>query len=88
MSLTIAVDEELLRRARIRALEQGTSVNAVIRGFLESYAGGEGERRARARLVELARGSKASSGPGGRSWTRDQLYEERLGRRSRVSEKR
>jgi plasmid stability protein len=34
-NLTITIDEETLRRARIRALEQGTSVNALLRDYLE-----------------------------------------------------
>ena len=51
MNLTITVDDDVLRRARIRALEQGTSVNAVLREFLESYAGADGERRARDSLL-------------------------------------
>ncbi|MFC2144525.1 hypothetical protein ACFLQM_02430, partial [Acidobacteriota bacterium] len=66
INLTITVDDEVLRRARIRALSQGTSVNAVLREFLESYAGSDVEVGARKRLAELARGSTASSGPGGR----------------------
>ena len=86
MNLTITVDDELLRRARIRALEQGTSVNAVLRGFLESYAGSEVETQARKRLADLARGSNASSGSGGRSWTREGLYEDRLDRDLPVNE--
>jgi plasmid stability protein len=86
MNLTITVDDELLRRARIRALEQGTSVNAVLRDFLESYAGSEVETKARKRLAALARGSNASSGPGGRSWTREGLYEDRLDRDLSVNE--
>ena len=86
MNLTITVDDELLRRARIRALDQGTSVNAVVREFLESYAGAEEEQRARSQLVELARASSASSGAGGRSWTRDDIYSERFDRYDRVSE--
>jgi plasmid stability protein len=80
MNLTIVVDDEVLRRARIRALEQGTSVNAVLREFLESYAGASTEVEARARLAELARKSPASSGTGGRRWTRDELYEQRTER--------
>jgi predicted HicB family RNase H-like nuclease len=36
MNLTITVDDEVLRRARIRALQQGTSVNVLLREFLES----------------------------------------------------
>ena len=38
-NLTITVDEETVKRARIRALEEGTSVNALLRGYLEDYAG-------------------------------------------------
>ena len=78
MNLTITVDDELLRRARIRALTQGTSVNAVLREFLESYAGSDAERTARDRLATLARSSTASSGSDGRTWTRDEVYADRL----------
>ena len=47
MNLTITVDDEILRRSRIRALQQGTSVNALLREFLESYAGAASEAEAR-----------------------------------------
>lgn len=86
MNLTITIDDEVLRRARIRALGQGTSVNAVLRDFLVSYAGSDVEAGARARLVALARESAASSGPGGRSWTRDDVYTDRLDRDRSVHE--
>jgi hypothetical protein len=79
MNITITVDDEVVRRARIRALEQGTSVNALLREYLESYAGADEERDARARLVRLARESHASSGREGRAWTREELYAERVG---------
>jgi plasmid stability protein len=80
MNLTVTVDDEVLRRARIRALEQGTSVNAIVREFLDSFAGAEEEREARSRLAELARASPASSGEAGRDWAREDLYSERLER--------
>lgn len=80
MNLTITVDDETVRRARIRALQQGTSINQLLREFLESYVGSEIEREARARLAELARTSTARS-DGGRRWTRESLYSERLDRR-------
>jgi plasmid stability protein len=86
MNLTITVDDEVLRRARIRALSQGTSVNAVLREFLESYAGSEVEAAARTRLAKLARGSTASSGPDGRTWTREDLHTDRLNRGQSVHE--
>ena len=86
MNLTITVDDVLLRRARIRALSQGTSVNAVLREFLESYAGSDVEAAARNQLVEFARESTASSGPGGRTWSREDIYEDRLDRDLSVHE--
>ena len=36
-SLTLAIDDEFLRRESIRALESGTSVNAAVRDFLVAY---------------------------------------------------
>ena len=75
-NLTLSVDESLVRRARIRALEQGTSVNAVLRGMLEAYAGAQNEQAAAAAdLVELSNAS--TSRRGGRSWGRDDLHERR-----------
>lgn len=73
-NLTITVDEHALRKARMRALAQGTSVNAVLAGFLETYAGIRGERgRAIQDLLSLSRRTSAKSG--GRRWTRDELHE-------------
>lgn len=86
MNLTITIDDEVLRRARIRALSQGTSVNAVLREFLESYAGSDVEAAARAHLARLARASTASSAPAGRTWTRDEVYADRLDRPGSVHE--
>ena len=86
MNLTITVDDEVLRRARIRALQQGTSVNALLREFLESYAGSDVEGEARRRLAAVARESTASSGSAGRTWTRDQIYADRLDRNLSVHE--
>lgn len=75
-NLTIAVDDELLRRARVRAASQGTSVNAVLREELERYAGEPGSRPIDG-FLELAR--KARGGSGGVPWSREDLYAERLG---------
>lgn len=81
VNLTVKVDEDTLKRARIKALEEGTSVNAVLRTFLEDYTGLR-ERRLKAGddFLRLTEEHEASSGPGGRSWTRDDLYERDLGR--------
>ena len=71
-NLTLAIDDEVLRRARIRALEQGTSVNALLRAYLESYAGVREERRRAAEsFFDIMR--RANLGP--RTWTRDDLHD-------------
>ena len=62
-----------LRRARIRALEQGTSVNSVVREYLEHYVGTAGKAGI-ARFLEIAARTRASSGRTGRSWSRDELH--------------
>jgi len=73
-NLTITVGEDTLRRARIRALEQGTSVNAVLGELLETYAGVRQETKdALEDLLRLSQASTARRGP--RTWTRDALHE-------------
>lgn len=36
-NLTISVDDELIKRARVRAIQQGTSLSAKVREFLQQY---------------------------------------------------
>jgi len=73
-NLTISVDDDLLRRARVRAAELGTSVNAVLREYMRAWAG-EAELRARAVASLLKRSKRARNGRGGRRWSRDELHE-------------
>lgn len=73
-NITIAVDREALKRARIRALEEGTSVNAVLSEYLSSYAGLEREREEAANEV-LAASESARSSSQGRRWSREELHE-------------
>jgi len=73
-TLTLVIDEQVLQKAHKRALKQGASLNAVLRGFLESYSDGtEKYRQATARILELAKQSTAASN--GQLWTREALYE-------------
>jgi hypothetical protein len=74
-NLTITIDERLLKQARMRALEDGTSVNAILRTYLERYAGVGDAVDALGGFGRLARASTATSGPGGRTWTRDELHD-------------
>ncbi len=74
-NLTITVDEETVKRARIRALEERTSVNALVRGYLEEYSGIRRERREAGRkLLELVKKSQAGSGGKGLP-KREDLYD-------------
>ncbi len=76
-NLTISVDEEVLKRARIRALEENSSVNAVLARYLEEYARTDELRRRREEalksLLELA--DRCQVGRGDKTWTRDELHE-------------
>lgn len=73
-NLTITVDAETLRRARIRALERGESVNAHLAECLNRYAGGSPQRDVITRVFDLADKAGAGSAATGRSWTRDDLH--------------
>jgi plasmid stability protein len=78
-NLTITIDPEVLKRARIRAIRENTSVNAVLRDQLERYAAAEQDRprpRPIDGFLELARQGGFASGAEGRTWTRDELYDE------------
>jgi hypothetical protein len=81
-NLTITVDEEILKRARIRAVEQGTSVNAVLAERLRAYAlEGAAQMRATEALFALSEQNEREGGlsrgkrRGSRKWTRDELHE-------------
>ena len=74
-NLTVSIDGELLKRARIRAIEQGTSVNGLIREYLMTLAGVPPIKQAMDEVIGLARRSRAGSGPSGRNWTREDLYD-------------
>ncbi|MBW1881362.1 MAG: hypothetical protein JRJ84_23650, partial [Deltaproteobacteria bacterium] len=43
-NITLSADEVLIERARARARQQQTSLNAVFRRWLESYAAEQGAR--------------------------------------------
>jgi cytochrome c-type biogenesis protein CcmH/NrfG len=73
-NLTLSFDDELLRRARIRALERGTTVNTLVREYLEGFVGTDPTRSALDSFLALTEETSASSGEAGRTWTRDDLY--------------
>jgi plasmid stability protein len=74
-NLTLTVDEDVLRMARIRALEMGTSVNALVRDYLEQLIGHSTAAEGIEEFFAATKGAGAGSGAEGRSWSRDELYE-------------
>ena len=91
-NITVSVDEETHRLARIRAAELDTSVSALVREYLRSLATGDGaslggdpyaveppnERRRRL-LKELLEDIRATSGGfrASDNISRDELYDRR-----------
>jgi hypothetical protein len=76
-NLTISVPSDVLKRARLRALEEDTSVNAVLAAYLEAYSRADDDVRRRecavARILDLS--EQSGAGSGGRTWSRDALHE-------------
>lgn len=80
-NLTIQLDAEVVRRAKVLAAKRGTSVSGMVARELEELMA-EDERYEAAR--ERARELMVNPQPlGGRNWTRDDIYSERLDRFSR-----
>jgi hypothetical protein len=78
VNLTLVVDEDVLERARDVASQQGTSVNALIRDFLDQLAGA---RRGETLAQELREAWKKPRGDSrGWRWSRGDLYADRIGR--------
>ena len=73
-NLTISLDDDLLRRARVRAAELGTSVNAVLRDYIRTWVGGRSPR-SRTVAALLAQAAASKSARAGRRWTRENLHD-------------
>ena len=73
-NLTITIDEQVLKKARMRALEDGVSINALLREYLEKYTGANRQyQQVTQEILKIAQDSTAASG--GNRWSRDELYE-------------
>lgn len=74
-NVTIAVEAVLLRRARVKALEEGTSLNAVLRERIEEYVvHASPAGAAKQEFLRLTARSKARSQ---RKISRDEMHERR-----------
>jgi plasmid stability protein len=73
-NLTIAIDEAIVRQARVRAIQEGTSVSAKVREFLASYALGEQAQQSAAQaFIDAARISQANAS--GTRWSREDAHQ-------------
>ena len=75
MNLTLSVDEQLVERAREVARQQGTSLNALIRQYIESLAGERSGPEVVRQLQALWDAETGTSG--GKPFRRDEVYEDR-----------
>ena len=74
-NVTMAINEDLLKKARKIAIEKNTTLTALIRKHLESLVEQEEQNRARivSELVELLDHSNAVIGR--KTWNREDLHE-------------
>lgn len=78
MNLTLSVADDVVERAREVAQQQGTSLNALVRTYLERLAGRPGGEDLAGQFGALWH--ERSGRSGGWRFDREELYEERLGR--------
>ena len=92
-NLTITIDDDLLRTARVKAVQLGTSVNEVCRQAIAAFAQQDDDAaaaRARARakafwdLSDQIASSAQSKKAGNWNLPRDEMYEEMFSERSPV----
>lgn len=75
MNLTLSVDDEVVQKARRRAEAQGTSVNQLVREYLEQLAGTTDPVKDAAEFERLSRLAKGDSK--GWKFNREELHERR-----------
>jgi hypothetical protein len=75
-NITVTVDDEIYRRATIKAAEQDTSVSALVERFLAELASGESEFDRRER-EEWELRARIDDFDGGDRLSRDEVHERR-----------
>ena len=72
-NITVTVPDDIYRRARVKAAEQQTSVSALVRTFLDEFAGAETEFERLKRLQDEVIASVTSFSASDRL-SREELY--------------
>jgi hypothetical protein len=86
MNLTLSVDDKLVEKARQVASRQGTSLQALVRQYIETLAGSREGAALVQRLEEQWRAADKllrTSAARNYKFDRGELYEDRVGRRRR-----
>ncbi len=86
MNLTLSVDDKLVEKARQVASRQGTSLQALVRQYIETLAGSREAAAVVDRLEEHWRDADKhlrEHPPKSYKFDREELYEDRVGRRRR-----
>ncbi len=73
MNITLSVDEEIVKKVRKIAVDKNTSLNAMVRGYLESVSSGENFER-QMRVQKLRHSFQKYSRPM-EQWAREDLYD-------------
>jgi hypothetical protein len=72
MNVTLSIDDHTLARARQLAQQQGTSLNQLVRDYLESLTAGDPVEA----VAELERAWTEEEGDsGGWKWNREEVYD-------------
>ncbi|MBZ5723960.1 MAG: DUF6364 family protein [Acidobacteriia bacterium] len=75
MNVTLAIDDELILEARRRAEAMGTSVNQLVRQYLEQFAGKSDADSDTREFEQLSRAAQGDSG--GWKFNREELHKRR-----------
>ncbi|MBN1962968.1 MAG: hypothetical protein JW841_18710 [Deltaproteobacteria bacterium] len=74
-NLTISIDDEILKQARIWAIENNTSVNSLLRDYLKVFVGQHLCKKPLQEFLSLTTDVASGSGSYGRTWKREDLYD-------------
>ncbi len=73
MNVTLTIDDDLIREATRRAEDMGTSVNQLVREYLEQFVGKNGSKSDAAEFEQLSRAAQGNAP--GRKLQRGELHQ-------------
>ncbi|MFT4243402.1 MAG: hypothetical protein QM569_14110 [Acidovorax sp.] len=73
-NLTITLEDAIVKKARVRAIHEGTSVSAKVREFLAAYAQGDDAPQQAAAQAFIAAARRSTANHQGARWSREDAY--------------